>query len=110
MVPTYNHFLCEIINKKYQYTHKDWFTGEYVSYDLDFCLTNYEQQKIKSIKDTDFKIVIWYFVEKMLLIQRFRKRAPKKLLKINLKPYLTNGKCVCLFRRQNEICSCSVAF
>ena len=58
MVPTYNQFLCEIINKKYQYTHKDWFTGEYISYDLDFCLTNYEQQKIKSIKDTDFKIVI----------------------------------------------------
>ena len=58
MVPTYNHFLCEIINKKYQYTHKDWFTVEYVSYDLDFCLTNYEQQKSKSIKDTDFKIVI----------------------------------------------------
>ena len=46
----------------------------------------------------------------MLLILRFRKRAPKKLLKINLKPYLTNGKCVCLFRGQNEICSCSVAF
>ena len=58
MVPTYNHFLCMIINKKYQYIHKDWITGEDNSYDLDFCLTNYEQKKIKAIKDTDFKIVI----------------------------------------------------
>ena len=47
MVPTYNHFLCMIINKKYQYIHKDWITGEDNSYDLDFCLTNYEQKKLK---------------------------------------------------------------
>ena len=58
MVPTFNHFLCDIINKKYQYKHKDWFTGEDMSYDLDFCLTNFEEKKIKSIMDNTFKIVI----------------------------------------------------
>lgn len=58
MVTTYNHFLCEIINKKYQYLHKDWFTGEDVQYDLGFCLTNFEQKLIKSIKETNFKIVL----------------------------------------------------
>ena len=47
MVPTFNHFLCDIINKKYQYKHKDWFTGEDMSYDLDFCLTNFEEKKLK---------------------------------------------------------------
>ena len=58
MVTTYNHFLCEIINKKYKYSHKDWFTGEDVQNDLGFCLTNFEQKLIKSIKETNFKIVL----------------------------------------------------
>lgn len=84
MVPTYNHFLCMIINKKYQYIHKDWITGEDNSYDLDFCLTNYEQKKIKAIKDTDFKIVIWSFCRKKchlfntLLLKMFHNIAFEK--------------------------------
>ena len=54
---SYNHFFCEIINKKYLYHHKDWFTGENVTYDLDFCLTFYEKNEMNKIIDTDFKII-----------------------------------------------------
>ena len=50
-------FLCEIINNKYVYHHKDWFTGENVNYELDFCLTSYEKNKMNEIINTDFKIV-----------------------------------------------------
>ena len=49
---------CQIINNKYCYRHNDWFTGDNVSYELEFCLTSHEQQKIKEIIDTDFKIVL----------------------------------------------------
>ena len=58
MVPTFNHFLCEIINRKYQYTFKSWFTDRELKYDLDTCLVQYEEQKIKSIMDKTFKVVI----------------------------------------------------
>ena len=58
MVFSNNHFLCQIINNKYCYHHNDWFTGDNVSYELEFCLTSHEQQKIKEIIDTDFKIVL----------------------------------------------------
>ena len=47
MVATFNHFLCEILNRKYQYSFKCWFTGEELKYDLDTCLVQYEEQKIK---------------------------------------------------------------
>ena len=58
MVPTFNHFLCEIINRKYQYSFKCWFTGKELKYDLDTCLVQYEEQKIKSIRGKTFQIVI----------------------------------------------------
>ena len=58
MSTSYNHFLCEKINKKYLYHHKGWFTGENVTYDLDFCLTFYEKSEMNKTIDTDFKIVI----------------------------------------------------
>ena len=46
MVPTFNHFLCEIINRKYQYKFKCWFTGEDLKYDLETCLIKFEEQKV----------------------------------------------------------------
>ena len=58
MVPTFNNFLCETINRKYQYTFKSSFTGEELKYDLDTCLIQYEEQNIKSIMDKTFKVVI----------------------------------------------------
>ena len=58
MIYANNHFLCEIINNKYVYHHKDWFTGENVNYELDFCLTSYEKNKMKEIINTNFKIVV----------------------------------------------------
>ena len=47
--------------------------------------------------------LIQHFVIKNVLQYRFRKRTPQKLLKINLKPYLTNGKCICFSRRKNRM-------
>lgn len=58
MIYANNHFLCEIINNKYVYHHKDWFTGENVNYELDFCLTSYEKNKMNEIINTNFKIVV----------------------------------------------------
>ena len=58
MVNANNHFLCEIINNKYIIHHyEDWFTGENVNCELDFCLTSHEKNKMNEIINTDFKIV-----------------------------------------------------
>ena len=51
MVQTFNHFLCKIINRKYQYKFKSWFTGEEVKYDLDICLANFEEEEKSIIND-----------------------------------------------------------
>ena len=37
MLTLNNHFVCEIINKKFHYEHKDWFTGEKILLDLEKC-------------------------------------------------------------------------
>lgn len=39
LVESNNHFLCEIINEKFRYYHKDWFNGNQVHYDLEHCLS-----------------------------------------------------------------------
>ena len=58
MVPTFNHFLCKTINRKYQNRFKFFFTGEELKYDLNVCLTNFEEHKIKCIMDQNLKVVI----------------------------------------------------
>ena len=58
MVPAFNHFLCKIINRKYQYKFKSFFTGEELKYDLNVCLTNFEEHEIKCIMDQNLKVVI----------------------------------------------------
>ena len=58
MVPTFIHFLCKIINRKYQYTFKYWFTSEDIKYDLNVCLANFEEHKIKSIINNTYKLKV----------------------------------------------------
>ena len=58
MVPTFNHFLCKTINRKYQNRFKFFFTGEELKYNLNVCLTNFEEHKIKCIMDQNLKVVI----------------------------------------------------
>ena len=53
-----NHFVCKIVNHKYQYFHKDWFTGEKWKFDLDYCLTSYEHKKIDNIIGNNCKVVL----------------------------------------------------
>ena len=57
------HFVCQIINEKYQYHHVDWFTGDDLYFDLEDCLLKFEQKKKKKkineiIKARDNKALI----------------------------------------------------
>ena len=58
LLKTDSHFTCELINKKFFYVHKDWFTGKLENYYLPQCLQVFENNKIKDIKNNDFKIVL----------------------------------------------------
>lgn len=53
-----NHFVCKIINEKYQYDHKDWFTGNKNFYDLDSALTFFEQKQINKIINNNCKVLV----------------------------------------------------
>ena len=53
-----NHFVCRIINKKYKYFHRYWFTGEKREYHAELCLGTDEQMKIKKITSNDLKVVL----------------------------------------------------
>ena len=39
------HFVCQIINEKYQYHRVDWFTGDDLYFNLEDCLLKFEQKK-----------------------------------------------------------------
>ena len=53
-----SHFVCKIVNQDFQYSHKDWFTGEKMRYDLDVCLTMWEQKKIDEIIANDCEVIL----------------------------------------------------
>ena len=53
-----NHFACNVVNKKHRYFHVDWFTGEKIDYNLDVCLTYFEQKKIHEIRYNNCKVVL----------------------------------------------------
>ena len=40
-----SHFVCEILNNKYQYHHKDWFSGDELYFDLEVCLGFWEEKQ-----------------------------------------------------------------
>ena len=54
-----SHFACKLINKKFFYVHKDWFTGKLENYYLLHCFRVFEDNKIKDIKKkNDFQILL----------------------------------------------------
>ena len=68
LLKTGSHFTCELINKKFFDVHEDWFIGKFENYYLPQRLQVFENNKIKDIKNNDFKIVLdleSFFVGKM---------------------------------------------
>ena len=62
-----NHFVCEVINRKYQYKHEDWFTGKQLFFDLELCLTKWEEKQISNILSNNCQVILEslnLFVEK----------------------------------------------
>ena len=57
MLTLNSHFICEIINDKFQYEHKDWFTGENMLFNLEKCLKAWDEDVIQKIILNDFRIV-----------------------------------------------------
>ena len=53
-----SHFTCELVNKKYFYSRKDWFDGKIERFYLPDCLESYENKRINDIKNNDFKIIL----------------------------------------------------
>ena len=52
------HFACELINRQYFYSHKSWFDGQIEKFYIPYCLAIYENDKINTIKNNEFKVVI----------------------------------------------------
>ena len=52
------HFACELINRQYFYSHKSWFDGQIEKFYIPYCLAIYENDKINTIKNNEFNIVI----------------------------------------------------
>ena len=52
------HLACELINRKFYYSHRDWFDGKIECFYLPYCPDIYENNKINSIKINDFKVVL----------------------------------------------------
>ena len=69
MLTLNNHFICEIINDKFQYEHDDWFTGKNMLFNLEKCLKAWEEDKIQKIMLNDFRIeCVDFFKNKIALI------------------------------------------
>ena len=52
------HLACELINRKFYYSHRNWFDGKIERFYLPYCLDIYENNKINSIKNNDFKVAL----------------------------------------------------
>ena len=53
-----SHVVCQLINRKFYYSHKDWFDGKIKRFYLPYCLDVYVNNKINSIKNNEFKVVL----------------------------------------------------
>lgn len=52
------HLTCELINRKFYYSHKDWFDGKIERFCLPYCLDVYENNRINSVTNNKFKVVL----------------------------------------------------
>ena len=50
--------MCELINKKYFYTCKNWFDRKTERFHLANCLDDHENNRINGIKNNDLKTVL----------------------------------------------------
>ena len=55
---TDTHFVCRLINKKFFYKNKNFFTGQTYCYSVEEALVFSEKTFIKSIEKNDFKIIV----------------------------------------------------
>ena len=58
LLETDSHLVCELVNKKYFYTHKDWFSRKVERFYIPNCLENFQNKKINKIKNNDLKVVL----------------------------------------------------
>ena len=60
----HNHFLCKIINEKYQYSIKSVFSGEDIFFDVKKALTEWEETKTEEICRGKVSVIVEdYFKE-----------------------------------------------
>ena len=59
-----DHFLCKIINKKFDYYHKCMFTGTDVYADVSVIYSEWEKIKIKELVTNDAKVIVSNFFKK----------------------------------------------
>ena len=64
------HFACELINRQYFYSHKSWFDGQIEKFYIPYCLAIYENDKINTIKNNEFNIVIDPLILKKYLFEK----------------------------------------
>ena len=64
------HFACELINRQYFYSHKSWFDGQIEKFYIPYCLAIYENDKINTIKNNEFKVVLDPIVPKKYLFKK----------------------------------------
>ena len=58
LLETNSHLVCELVNKKYFCTRKDWFSRKVERFYIPNCLDNFENKKINKIKNNDLKVVL----------------------------------------------------
>ena len=58
LLETDSHLVCELVNKKYFYTCKDWFSWKVERFYIPNCLENFQNKKINKIKNNDLKVVL----------------------------------------------------
>ena len=69
-----SHIPCELVSRQFYYIHKDWFSGQVERFYIPYCLDIYENDKMNSIKNNEFKFVIdpcplkkYLFAEKIMI-------------------------------------------
>ena len=64
-----DHFLCKIINKKFNYYHKCMFGGTDVYADVSVIYSEWEKIKIKELVTNDAKVIVSNFLKENLFFK-----------------------------------------
>ena len=63
-----DHFLCKIINDKYYYVHRCYFTGKTITKDVYSAVLEWESSQIKEIKNNNSRVTVENIFKKERLI------------------------------------------